>query len=191
MNVQLFELFAAWLYNTFIEVKRTPDLESFLIHAWALGDRLDAPRFKNAVINTLHCIWSDFDLAKYPRSFEPAALAYEVSTAGSKIRKLVIKKFSVHTNQAIAPPEDAASVSPELCLDLARAMSAIFGRLHERDVDLDSLRDDLKDDELCATYHEHHDGERPCSQRKIYDSFDWGDIPEPDGCDKWLRLGTS
>lgn len=168
VDPQLFQLFVDWVYSGRLELRETSDRESFLIHAWALGDRLIAPRFKDVVINALQYTWAKFD-DEFPHSFDLAVLAYELSPAQSKLRQLVIDKFSSHTCSAVAPREGRPS-SSELAFDRARAMSSLLTRLRRGEITADSLGGTFDDEDVCHYYHEHEDGEDECSLEDIRSS---------------------
>jgi len=81
-NAEAFELFIQWLYGPKIQACDNLDLQDLLVHAWACGDRLQVPDFKNVVINMLFADWAPYRVSSpmtgvymYPPSYAIAALA--------------------------------------------------------------------------------------------------------------------
>jgi len=169
VNVQVFKLFLRWLYTSHVAVVNScADLDQMLVMAWALGDRLQAQRFKNVIMNALNHDWRFFNTS-YPQNMKAAILAYNLSPADSKIRKLACKKFAVHTHDQWLDEKDY-QMPADLLVDLVKSMSRLLESVRDNDISCKHLNDDLQSN-ICADYHEHVPGEEECSEADIKHSF--------------------
>jgi len=176
VNVQVFKLFLRWLYTSRVAVINSEtDLDQMLVMAWALGDRLQARHFKNAVMNALMDDWRTFG-ESYPRNLKAAVLAYNLSAPDSKIRKLACKKFSVHLHDRWLDDQDF-QLPTDLLMDLMKSMSHLWSCVRDKEVDYKYPKEDLKHD-VCFWYYEHTPGEETCSESDIRASISLFDPSE-------------
>jgi len=180
VNVQVFKLFLRWLYTGNIAVVNSDkDLDQLLVIAWALGDRLQARHFKNAVMNALMEDWSIFG-ESYPRNMKAAVLAYNLSAPGSKIRQLACKKFTCHTHDSWLD-DQVLQLPNDLVVDFMKATSSIVAMMRDKVLDYVYLKNDLPG-RGCPLYHEHGPGEGVCSESDIKKSISVFEEYELDGC---------
>ena len=105
-----FETFTQWLYIGLVIV-RSPYYIPTYVHAWALGDKLGCVVFQDCVMAELvllHAVGATL----IPSTVK---LAYELSPAGSKLRKWALKHFIYKTSEE----ESEQDISD--CVSLAKA----------------------------------------------------------------------
>lgn len=170
---QIFELFVQWLYSGSIQVVDATDLQYLLICAWSFGDRVQAPGFKNVVINMLFEDWALY-YEGYPHDCDTAVTVYEASPPGSALRKLVVDKFAAHPDDNVLnsltddlPPAFLADLSRTLLenvytINNGTGMTAV----NIRENKVDRLEHDI-----CERYHEHEVGCTPCSTDELEASY--------------------
>lgn len=175
VNLQAFEMFVQWLYSGKVEAVNTRALDELLIRAWALGDRLQASSFKNAVVNTLAADWQH-NIMNYP-TMKTVLLAYEVSPTDSTLRRLAMRKCSMHVPEDLHLEDDKMdeSIPQDLHSDLRRAMAQVIEGVAGKDPKFAKIKRQvlghLEYEDICTTFHEHKDGEGCCNATEIRETF--------------------
>jgi len=166
--VQVFKLFVQWLYIRRIEALNTEDLQEFLVEAWCCGERLQARNFKNVVVSMLFRDWASY-YPGYPRNYDIAVLAYEQTTPGASLRKLVIDKFSRHasTNMTLYSSEE---LPVDLLADLTHRMFENIAAFNETGI-LTAQPQARLDYNICECYHEHEVESPLYTMRQIKASY--------------------
>lgn len=86
-NADAFRLFVYYLYHNQISYTRHDDAELFLVEAYLLGERRQAVKFKNAVIDALSNFWRNDDM-RLP-SLKAIMLCYNESLPDSRLRRFI------------------------------------------------------------------------------------------------------
>lgn len=166
----MFELFTHWLYTGRVEVALGENLDMFLVTAWALGDRLQAKQFKNAVANTLCDIW-DKKNEDQPESLAPAVLAFKLTPAHSKLRKLVVYALATNGNPDSFIYAASDFVATDLVVYLTEIMASVL-------LDAREGREVIFNDDVCDQYHEHDAGHKECSENDLKTTYTIWDTNE-------------
>lgn len=175
VNVQAFEIYVRWLHNGRVEFVNTNTTDQLLIHAWALGDRLQSSKFKIHIVNALVWDWQP-RRDDYP-CLVTLNLVYQVAPAGSALRRLAIQKWSIHVREDFDDErEDMEEALPaDLEADLGRAMRELIQSIAGDDSDSEDIirqmQGDIDHGNICAEYHDHGVNEAACTAEDIKDTF--------------------
>lgn len=119
-NPAVFGLFVHHLYHEDDMIdfdKESDDAEIFLIEAYLLGERRDAPAFTNAVLDALRTFWGDSQTLPSPDSI---TLCYNESPSQPPIRRFIVDKW-VYEGDVDDLDESVEAVHPEFAFDFFKA----------------------------------------------------------------------